>query len=193
LIINELQKGKGVILTGAHFGNWELAASLLQGRLNAKVNLLMYDAESEAVKTAVSKAVEKRLVNIIYIGNDAADTTVALVNALQRGEIVCLHGDRVFANQRFEEISFLGKKARFPVGPFLLSAAAGSPVIPIFSMKTGLLHYSFSALHPFNLENVSRTERMEKIRSACNNYVCELEKMVRKYPLQWFNFYHFWG
>lgn len=193
LIVNELQKGKGVILIGAHFGNWELAGNLLQDRLNSKVNLLMVDAESDAVKTTVSKATENRLVNIIYIGNDAADTTVALVNALQRGEIVCLHGDRVFGNQRFEEVAFLGRKARFPIGPFLLSAATGSPVVPIFSMKTGLFRYSFSALHPFSFENVPRTQRIEKIRSACQNYVCELEKMVRKHPLQWFNFYHFWG
>ncbi|HMA65365.1 MAG: hypothetical protein ACM31E_06520, partial [Fibrobacterota bacterium] len=82
LIERELRAGKGVILLGAHFGNWELAGNLLQGRLNVKVNFLMYDAESKAVKDAVAKATANRQVNIIFVGKDSTDTSIALINAL---------------------------------------------------------------------------------------------------------------
>jgi predicted LPLAT superfamily acyltransferase len=192
-IENEVKKGKGVILLGAHFGNWELAGNLLQGRLNTKVNFLMFDAESKEMKDALRKTAENRSVNIIFVGNETSDTTIALVNALNRGEIVCLHGDRVLGEQRFEEVDFLRKIARFPTGPFVLSAATAAPVIPIFSVKTGLLNYTFTALEPIRFDTVSRNERQEKIHDAVVAYASALEAMVRKYPLQWFNYYNFWG
>ena len=193
LIEKEVKKGKGVILLGAHFGNWELAGNLLQGRLNVKVNFLMFDAESKEMKDALRTAVQNRPVNIIFVGNESTNTTVALVNALNRGEIVCLHGDRVLGEQRFEEIDFLGKAARFPTGPFALSAATCAPVIPIFSVKKGLFQYTFTALEPIRFDSISRNERQIKIHSAVTVYVSALESLVRKYPLQWFNYYNFWG
>lgn len=193
LIENEVKKGKGVILLGAHFGNWELAGNLLQGRMSTKINFLMFDAESKEVKDALRKTAENSPVNIIFVGNDSPDATIALVNALNRGEIVCLHGDRILGEQRFEEVNFLGKTARFPIGPFVLSVATGAPVIPFFTVKTGILHYSFTALEPIRFDTISRNERQVKIHSAVVAYVSALESIVRKYPLQWFNYYNFWG
>jgi predicted LPLAT superfamily acyltransferase len=193
LIERELRAGKGVILLGAHFGNWELAGNLLQGRLNVKVNFLMYDAESKAVKDAVAKATANRQVNIIFVGKDSTDTSIALMNALQRGEIVCLHGDRIFGEQRSVKVSFMGHDVNFPAGPFILAAASGAPVIPIFAIKTGLQTYSFSAHEPIRFGNCSRQERLDLIDNAVNGYARLLEALVRKYPLQWFNYYHFWG
>jgi predicted LPLAT superfamily acyltransferase len=192
-IESEIKKGKGVILLGAHFGNWELAGNLLQGRLHTKVNFLMYDAESKETKDALRKTTQNRLINIIFVGNESTDTTIALVNALNRGEIVCLHGDRILGGQRFENVDFFGKIARFPTGPFVLSVATGAPVIPIFSVKTGILHYTFTALEPIRFDTVSRNERQGKIHAALVAYVSALESMVRKYPFQWFNYYNFWG
>jgi len=193
LIERELRAGKGVILLGAHFGNWELAGNLLQGRLNANVNFLMYDAESKAVKDAVAKATANRQVNILFVGKDSTDTSIALMNALQRGEIVCLHGDRVLGEQRSVKVSFMGHDVNFPAGPFILAAASGAPVIPIFAVKTGLLSYSFSAYDPIRFEQCSRHERQGLIDKEVKGYALLLESMVRKYPLQWFNYYHFWG
>lgn len=192
LIERELHAGKGIILLGAHFGNWELAGNLLQGRMNVKVNFLMYDAESKAVKDAVAKATANRQVNIIFVGKDSTDTSIALMNALQRGEIVCLHGDRVLGEQRSVKVSFMGHDVNFPAGPFILSAASGAPVIPIFAVKTGLLAYAFSAHDPIRFSNTSRQERQELIDSSVRRYAQLLETLVRKYPLQWFNYYHFW-
>jgi predicted LPLAT superfamily acyltransferase len=193
LIERELRAGKGVILLGAHFGNWELAGNLLQGRMNVNVNFLMYDAESKAVKDAVAKATANRQVNIIFVGKDSTDTSVALMNALQRGEIVCLHGDRIFGEQRSVKVPFMGHDVNFPAGPFILAAASGAPVIPIFAVKTGLQNYAFSAYDPIRFENCSRLERQGLIDKAVKGYALLLETLVRKYPLQWFNYYHFWG
>lgn len=193
LISDLVSTKKGVILLGAHIGNWEIAGNLLQDRLNAKVNFLMFDGQSEEVKSAVSRATENRLVNIIFVGNDSADTSIALVNALQKGEIVCLHGDRVFGEQRTVDVMFMGRKVSFPAGPFILSAATGAPVVPIFTVKTSMKHYSFFAEDPIIIGSCQRSERMKKISEAACEYALKLEAVVRKYPYQWFNYYHFWG
>lgn len=193
IIERELNAGKGVILLGAHFGNWELAGNLLQGRLNANVNFLMYDAESNDVKDAVTKATANRQVTVIFVGKDSTDTSIALINALKRGEIVCLHGDRVLGEQRSVKVQFMGYDVYFPAGPFILAAVSGAPVIPIFAVKTGLLTYAFSAHDPIRFGNISRQERQGIIDNSVRAYARQLETLVRKYPLQWFNYYHFWG
>lgn len=193
LIEKEVKNGKGVILLGAHFGNWELAGNLLQGRLETMVNFLMFDSETEEMKEVVRKATENRKVGIIFVGKNHADTSIALINALRRGEIVCLNGDRVLDGQRSEDVMFFNKIARFPAGPFIVAAATGAPIIPIFAMKTGPLHYTFKAFDPIRLDSIPRDERQAKIRLAVEKYALLLEDMVRKHPLQWFNLYHFWG
>ena len=35
-------------------------------------------------------------------------------------------------------------------------------------------------------------KRKEEIYTKSKIYIQELEKMIKKYPLQWFNYYQFW-
>jgi predicted LPLAT superfamily acyltransferase len=193
VISKETEKGNGVILLGAHFGNWELAGNLLQNRIKTKVNFLMLNAESDDVKNILSKATDNRNVNIIYISPGGTDASIEIVNALRRGEVVCLHGDRIVKEQRYEEVSFLGKNAKFPVGPFILAMTTGAPVLPIYAVKTGLKSYAFTALDPIRLENIPRDQRSSALKNAVTEYARGLEKMVKEYPGQWFNYYDFWG
>ena len=192
LINEQLARGKGVILLGAHVGNWEIAGNVLQQRMNVPINLLMYDAESERVKQVVSSAVERRNVNVIFVSQDSPDSIIEVVNALKRGEIICMHGDRVLGTQRSEIVSFLGKQARFPSGPFSIAAMTGAAVIPFFSVKTGWRHYTFSAFEPVIIDNSDREIRQRKICDAVKHFSISLETIARRYPHQWYNLYNFW-
>lgn len=190
LLAAEAAKGKGVLLLGAHFGNWELAGNLLQNRINVPVNFLMYDAEDDQVKEILKNATEKRRFNIIFVTPDKPDTIIQIINALRAGEIVCLHGDRILDGQRNESIDFLGKKALFPIGPFTIASVSGAPVVPFIAVKTGMYSYMFKAFEPIYIE---RRATADQYRNAVGKYVAVLENVSRKYPLQWFNFYQFWG
>jgi predicted LPLAT superfamily acyltransferase len=193
LIRSEAQQGRGVILLGAHVGNWEIAGNLLQDRINTKVNFLMFDAESEKVKNAVGKIMKNRNVGIIYINQDSPDTMVEVVNALRRGEIVCMHGDRILGSMRSEQIRFLGREASFPIGAFAIASISGASVIPFFAIKSGFFHYTFSAFGPVRVDEGDRASRMGRIRQALEMYVRIVEEMVKQHPYQWYNFYNFWG
>ncbi len=193
LIRDEAQKGQGVILLGAHVGNWEIAGNLLQDRLPVKVNFLMYDAESQKVKNTVEQVMKNRNVGIIYISPDSPDTMVEVVNALRRGEIVCMHGDRILGNMRCEKVSFLGREASFPVGAFAIASISGASILPFFALKEGFSKYSFSAFGPIRVSDGDRGSRMIRIRQALELYVKILEETARRHPAQWYNFYDFWG
>ena len=90
-----------------------------------------------------------------------------LVNkALDDSEIVSMPADRIIGSAKTVTARFLGADARFPAGPFSVAAMKGLDVLVVNVMKTSARGYS---------------------------YVKELERRVRQYPLQWFNFHDFWS
>lgn len=192
VIAEYVSRGKGVILLGAHMGNWEVAGNLLKERLNVRVNLLMYDIESEETKKTFSRALNNRDVNIINITLDSPDSMIEIVNALRRGEIICMHGDRIMGNQRGRRIEFLGREALFPSGPFDIAAVTGAALIPFYALKTSWKHYTFRAFDPVVIRYSDREERQKLISAAMDAYVKTLESVAKEFPCQWYNFYDFW-
>ena len=179
----------GVILLGAHMGNWEIAGALLSRRLSKPVHVFMYDDQNDATDSSKQ---ETTGVIIHPVQAGGADIAVEIVNALRNGEIVCMHGDRFYEGQRTLEIGFLGKMALFPAGPMAMAAITGASVIPCFTMRRSLFEYEFSAATPIHPERGERGNRDTLIRSAMERYVAVLEEKCREFPLQWYNFFPFW-
>ena len=40
--------------------------------------------------------------------------------------------------------------------------------------------------------NCARNERESRINDLCLEYISKLEKYVKMYPYQWYNFHNFW-
>ena len=89
-----------------------------------------------------------------------------------------------------DEAEFLGKKAKFPAGPFILADKFKVPVSFVFAMKESKLHYHFFATPPMEYTNEDRTGDVQ--RKMLNDFVGEMEKRVKQYPEQWYNYYEFW-
>lgn len=184
--------GKGGILISGHIGNWEIAGQLLN-RLNTTFNILMYENEKENLKKYMDSVQKKKNVNIIAIKEGELGHIIELHNAFSKNELVVMHGDRFREHTKTIETTFLGKKAEFPAGPFILAAKFAVPVSFVFAVKEGSSRYHFFVNEPIQLKR-SRTE--EQTNAAANellqNYISQFEKMVYRYPEQWFNFYQFW-
>lgn len=185
-IADEVARGSGVILLGGHVGNWEFAGNLLAKRIAADVHVFMYGAGGGREHAAATPGII-----VHHIRGGAADTAVEIVNALRGGAIVCMHGDRFFGAQRTVTLDFFGKPARFPVGAMAIAAVTGAAVIPCFTVRTSLYHYTFTASEPIHVSS-GRERRDERIKSAVGRYVAVLESVCRDYPLQWYNFFRFW-
>jgi len=74
-----------------------------------------------------------------------------------------------------------------------LAARFGVPVSYVFAVKETRKHYHFYATPLRNVEFSTNLKKREVIlKEAVEAYVTALEKTVKHYPLQWFNYYNFW-
>lgn len=185
------QMDKGGLLISAHVGNWEIAGQLLN-RLEKKINILLLDAEHQQIKMYLSDVLTNRNVNFIVIREDYSHLP-EIKKAFEQREIIAIAGDRFIEGNKIMVFDFLGKPAPFPVGPVNIAARFGVPVSYVFAIKESKKHYHFYAtplrLVPFSL---NLKKRDEFLREALGAFVGTFEKIVRKYPLHWFNYYDFW-
>lgn len=178
--------GEGGLIVSAHLGNWEVAGHLLK-RIEAPINILMYDGEAEAMKLQMESFDKKRSFNIIYISNDLSHI-YEISAALRRNEFICLHADRFRPGNRTMKHEFLGEPANFPAGPFLLASKLKARTCFVFAFKETSFHYHFKAW-PSKTYAGRGTTGAELM---LDEFVTLLEAQVKLHPEQWFNYYNFW-
>jgi predicted LPLAT superfamily acyltransferase len=184
--------GKGGILISGHIGNWEVAGQLLN-RLNTRFNILMYENDHENMSRYMKEVQQEKKFKIIAIRDGDMAHLVELHEAFSNNELVVMHGDRFREGNKTLEAEFFGRKARFPAGPFIMAAKFGVPLIIVFAVKETNKHYHFFAVPPIEVKRTRGEAELEQIvQELLTRYVREFEKVVRAYPLQWFNYYDFW-
>jgi predicted LPLAT superfamily acyltransferase len=109
--------------------------------------------------------------------------------ALCNGDIVSFPTDRFMGQAKCVECDFLGKPAKFPQGPFSVATMRGLDVLGVNVMKRGWKGYT---IYVTPLQYDKTAPRREQIKQLSDSYVKELEKRVRQYPTQWYNFFEFW-
>ena len=183
-----LNSEQGVIMIGAHVGNWEIGAPFFD-EYGKKINIVMFDAEHERIKEILEKNASTRDYKIIPVNEDSLTHVFRITEALDRREYVCFQGDRYLNKEKLLTTSFMGKEAKFPMGPFLLASKLKVPVVFYFAMREAQRTYRF---HFFIAETVVRTKEKRAEQALLEQYTQTLEKIVRQYPEQWFNYYPFW-
>jgi predicted LPLAT superfamily acyltransferase len=182
-----VSQNKGGLLLSAHIGNWEVAGHLLQ-RLGTDMHIVMYDGEAQQIKDYLTSITEKHSARIILIKEDLSHI-YAIQEALSKNAFVCMHADRFLEGNKTLNANFLNKTARFPAGPFLLARTFQVPVSFVFAMKDRSFDYHFYASLPKIYSGSKESSIEEMLRDYCLN----LENSIRKYPLQWYNYYDFWA
>ncbi|MCE6991340.1 lipid A biosynthesis acyltransferase [Dyadobacter sp. CY323] len=183
-LIDIREGGRGGILLSAHLGNWETAGNLLKGRITPTINIVMLDAEVENIKKYMDMSTGGSRFKVIAIKNDLSHI-ISIRNALINNEFVAIHSDRYLEGAKFIEMDFLGKKAKFPYGPFIIASKFDAPVTFVFAAKNGTYSYHLSATLP-----ITGKLKPEEIAAL---YVKELELKVKQYPEQWFNYFNFFS
>ncbi len=127
-------------------------------------------------------------INMIVLREDLSHL-FEIDRALGDGEIVSIPADRAETASKFIEHEFLGAKAKFPQGPFSLASMRALDALAINVMKEGAKKYRiFVTL----LQYDKTLPRRQQVSQLCAAYAAELEKRVKEYPLQWFNYFDFW-
>ena len=185
--IELMSKPQGAIFLGAHIGSWEVGSHIFS-KYDKTMNILMVDAEYQRIKNVIEKSGEDPGFKIIPINEDSIEAILRVKKALSDGEILGIQGDRYIDEKRKKEVEFLGRKADFPEGPFLMASKLRTPVVIYFAMREKM-SYNFIFKYVDNKEGLSAKDYQEKI---FNEYLKLFEETVKRYPQQWFNFYSFW-
>jgi len=190
--LHEMVKNKkGGMLIGAHIGNWEVAGHLLK-RLGIKINIIMFEEEHEKIKETLEKNNVISDSNIIPIKSDLSHL-VKIKEAFSNNEFVVIHGDRSLNDTSSITMKFMGKPALFPTSPIYLACKNGAPVSFVYSVKESALHSHFYAtkpkIYPYPAKIKTRKKEFELM---VGDYINSLETIIKKHPLQWFNYHKFW-
>ncbi|MBE0390697.1 lipid A biosynthesis acyltransferase [Flavobacterium sp. PL002] len=183
-IIKLLKEKKGGVLISAHIGNFEIAEHFFgEIDVDLQINLVTTDLEHSEIKNYLESIAQKPKIKFIIIGEDMSH--VFEINAaLARNELVCFTGDRYFEGVKSMSEELLGENANFPAGPFLIASRLKVPVVFVYVMKEPNLHY-----HLYTREAIVKHRDEKGLLKA---YTESVESMVKKYPLQWFNYFDFW-
>lgn len=184
-----MQGGHGIVLLTAHVGNWQTIMNYL-GAFERKVNLVMRPEDNPAVRESLGIDRSGQVIGIIspegYLGG-----VVESMNALGRGEVVSLMGDRSYGFNPVE-VNFLGGRAWFASGAFHLAAMAGCPAVVLLSAKTGTHDYTVevvSITHPRYQPGIPKREQLAGWVQA---FAQVLEEYLIRHPYQCFLFYDIW-
>ena len=185
LIQEALKLNKGGILISAHIGNFELAQYFFKGRLtDTSISIVITDQDHQHIKDYLNQYLKKDEMQFIIVKDDLSH--IFEINAaLSQNRIICISGDRYLENTKSMEAEFLGKTAKFPLGPFHIGSRLNVPVLFVYVMREPKRHYH---LYARRVEVKSRNPQ-----DLLEKYVQSVTEIVHKYPLQWFNFYDFWN
>ncbi len=166
--------GRGAVLVTAHMGSFEVGLAALppgEGRIHV---VFKRDA------TAKFDHLRRRLRDALGVTEAAVDDGLAvwagLRDALLRDEVVAVQGDRVLPGQKGLALRVLGGHLTLPTGPFKLAMSAGSPVVPIFSVRQPDGRIAIRIRPPIDVADVP---------AAVASYATELSAQLEAHPTQW--------
>ena len=121
------------------------------------------------------------------------ETAIMLKEKIDVGEWIVIVGDRVpqQINKNIVWANFLGEKAPFPQGPFVLASLLKCPIYLMFGLNETdnfRVHFEF-----FSDELVlPRGQREKALEGLVQEYANRLSHYCVNAPLDWFNFFDFW-
>ena len=194
-IFEDLRRsGRGGVLIVSHLGNAEVCRALGVHAQDLKMNVLVHTKHAKNFNRLLREQSEQSTVSLIETTEVGPDTAIALRKRVERGEFIVIVGDRTPASlsSRKSIVSFLGRPAPFPQGPFILAALMKCPVQLLFCLKEeGRFRIVFE---PFCEEiKLPRTNRGTALDRLVAQYATRLEHHCVRVPFQWFNFFDFWG
>jgi lauroyl/myristoyl acyltransferase len=187
-VLAALEAGRGAVVVTGHIGSWEVAAKRLRAG-DVPVHLVMSQEMDAATQEFVASARSRSGVRVV-LSDASVFSSLGLVRALRRNEIVAIQLDRAAGAGGVRLLPFLGAPAPFPSGPFVLARLAGSPVIPVFAPRLGRRHYRVEIGRPVDVPRTARAPAA--LDRVMGQVVAQLEEAIRRHPWQWFQFAPFW-
>ncbi len=175
----------GLILLISHAGCWQAALTYLES-FGRPINLLLQANRNGNI----AGMFEGKLLKVI--DNDGPfGGLLECISAIENREIVCIMGDRQpHSSEHSLRMVFNGQTVEVPESPWLLAARCRCPMVPVFTMMTGLASgINFYFKQPISVEYDSpRKPKPEHFEPYVGQYARTLEEMSKQYPFQIFHY-----
>lgn len=168
-----LAKGRGVILTLPHTGNWDMAGVWLvhnYGQFTTVAERL----KPEQLFDAFVSYRESLGFDVLALTGGERPPYERLREVLESGGIVCLLGERDFGG-RGVPVTFFGEETTFPVGPAKLAMETGAELLVVHSWFDGE-GWGLSASAPVAVTTLEETAQRIADGFAAN---------IAKHPEDW--------
>jgi KDO2-lipid IV(A) lauroyltransferase len=184
--------GQGLLLVTAHIGNYEVGSMLPAQREHRRVHLVRepeVDAEAQAfVQGVLEGAAHSRFTTHFQTGDPALG--LELLEALRKGEIVAVQGDRPRMGAQTIAATLFGRPFPLPPGPAALARLAEVPLLPVFVFREARRSYRVVFRPPIRVEHSA--DRAADLARAMGLVATEIEWAIRREPNQWFCFRRLW-
>ncbi len=180
-----LEKGRGVILLTAHFGNWELLSMTLAVR-GFPLSAVVRPIDNPLVDDFVHRIRE-------YHGNCIIEKKNALrrlLQVLKTNGIATVLLDQRASPSEGVMVDFFNIPAPTHRSIAGVARHTRSPVLPIFIHRTDTSRHRIICQPPVELVITDNRER--DIIENTRRFTLAIEQMIRKYPHEWFWFHSRW-
>lgn len=177
-----------IVAATAHFGSWELLASML-GQLYAPPRprmVVVRRYHDEAVQSFIASCREATGADMIGHRNAA----MSVIRALHHRGIVAFLVDHNTSPAEAEFLPFLDEVAAVNMGPALLAVRAKALIWPVALTREGD-NYLFRLQEPLDTATLEGT-RDEQVKSAATFYTQAIENFIHERPEQWFWMHDRW-
>ncbi len=173
-----LAKGRGMLLFGAHFGNWELEAVAVS--LLVKPAVVIYRLlDSPILETLVSRV--RSATGNIPVPKE--NSMRSMLRTLKKNGIIGILIDQNTAWYEGVFVDYFDRPACTTSGIALLALHSGAPVLPAYLIRLPDGRYRL-VLEP-EMVIINTGSRDEDVIANTQLFTNVIEKTVRRYPEQW--------
>ena len=182
---------KGAFLVSTHLGTVEVLPALASARRDAGEKAPHVHAFQQMGHDAVFTRMFMRHFDATHVTLHAVEeigveTAVRMQEAVGRGELVLMAGDRVGARSgKTFDHAFLGRPCRWPKGVFVFAKLMACPVFFVTCVRTGWNAYECH-FHRYTGPASSPARMLDE-------YTAFLEAETLAHPEQWYQFYDFFA
>lgn len=179
--------GKGVFIMSTHLGTIEVLPAL--GKEGTPRVHAFQQMGHDAVFTRIfANHLDATRLKLHPVEDIGVETAVLMQEAIARGELVLMAGDRISAGSpRVLKHEFLGRPCVWPKGAFVFAKLMEAPVFFVTCVRTGWNAYD---VHMREHAPQHGKSGLEELLDA---YVCFLEEETLAHPEQWYQFYRFFS
>ncbi|MGE3467722.1 MAG: lysophospholipid acyltransferase family protein [Pyrinomonadaceae bacterium] len=179
-------EGRGVLVTTAHLGNWELFVLSFAARFEP-ISYLARPLDNPKIDSLLNRLRER-------FGNTPINKTHSFnkaIRVLRHGGILGVLADVNAHPKEGVFVPFFGVPACTPSGAAMLAMRSNALIYPMFCVWDSTAS-RYKVVHGSALEPSNTGDRKQDIINTTARYTSEIEKLVRAYPDQWMWIHRRW-